>query len=111
MTIFTNNILEKSFTPYFASLAPKQYCHRHVMRRFPNQVSMYMQDSRTKSMFRWLRRYVLQNTRLYHLGILIFAFGFEHFTKGIITKIYITRNYEVFLIYNYLEIFGICSKK
>ncbi len=98
MTIFTNNIYEKSFTPYFASLAPKQYCYKHIMQRQPCKVSMMFQDSRMKSMVRWFRRYILLNTSMYHFGIIIFAFGFEHFCKGIVKSIYTVRNYEVGLI-------------
>ena len=95
MTIFTNNIYEKSFTPYFASLAPKQYCHKHIMQRQPNRVSMFWQDSRSISMMRWVRRYILQNTKMFHFGILLFAFGFEHFCKGITGKYYKMKNYDV----------------
>jgi len=95
MTIFTNNIYEKSFTPYFATLAPKQFCHKHTMVRKPNRVSTFWRDSRTISMMRWVRRYVLLNTKLFHLGILVFAFGLEHFCKGTVYKIYKMKNYEV----------------
>ena len=99
MGIFTWNIYEKSFTPYFASLAPKQYCHKHVMVRKPSQVSRIWQDSRNKSIMRWVRRYILLNTRLYHFGIILFAFCFEHFSKKIVMSVYKARNYEVIIIY------------
>ena len=95
MTIFTWNIYEKSFTPYFASLAPKQYCHKHTMQRHPNRVSRFWQDSRNKNIMRWVRRNILQNTKLYHFGILLFAFGLEHFCKSVFINAYKAKNYEV----------------
>jgi len=95
MTIFTNNIYEKSFTPYYASLAPKQFCHKHIMQRKPNRVSMFWQDSRSISMMRWVRRYILLNTKWFHMGILLFAFSFEHFCKGTTMRIYKMRNQDV----------------
>jgi hypothetical protein len=100
MTIFTNNIYEKSFTPYFAALAPKQFCHKHVMHKgHASKVSMFWQDSRSKTMIRWVRRNILLNTRWYHFGIMLFAFGFEHFCKSIIMSIYKMKNYDVKFIY------------
>ena len=95
MTIFTSNIHEKSFTPYWASLAPKHFCHKHIMQRKPSRVSLLFEDSRTKSMMRWVRRYILQNTKMYHFGVVLLAFGFERFCRSFILKIYKAKNQDV----------------
>ena len=65
------NIYEKSFTPYFASLAPKHKVHRHRMQTAPCKLSPYWQSDRVKNIFRFIRRYILQNTKSYHFGLLL----------------------------------------
>lgn len=78
---FIWNIYEKSFTPYFASLAPKNQVHRHVMVSGKNKLSPFWQSKRVGGIMRFIRRYILQNTKLYHLGILMCKF-FEVFTQN-----------------------------
>lgn len=71
MSFFVWNIYEKSFTPYFASLAPKHQTHRHQMVRKESRVSKFWQDSKSKTAMRFLRRYLLQNTKLFHFAAII----------------------------------------
>ena len=65
------NIYEKSFTPYFASLAPKHQVHRHKMDPGVCRLSPYWQSTRTKNVLRFLRRYVLQHNRVYTTAVLM----------------------------------------
>lgn len=68
---FIWNIYEKSFTPYFARLAPKHLVHRHIQQTQSNKLSLFMKDPKSKRFMRLLRRYVLQNTKLFHFGIIL----------------------------------------
>ena len=68
---FLWNIYEKSFTPYFASLAPKNQVHRHVMKRQPCKLSPFWQDKKTTTTMRFIRRYILQSNTLYITGMLM----------------------------------------
>lgn len=95
MTIFASNIHEKSFTPYWASLAPRHYCHKHIMQRKPSRVSLLFQDTRTKSMFRWARTHILLNTKRFHFGVVLFAFGLESFCRSFMLRIYRSKNHDV----------------
>lgn len=67
---FIWNIYEKSFTPYFAALAPKHLVNRHKLVRQPCKLSPFWQDNKTKNTIRLIRRYILQNNRIYMFGIL-----------------------------------------
>lgn len=69
--LFVWNIYEKSFTPYWASIAPKHQVHRHTIQRKPSKVSAFWQDSRTKSMMRVFRRHILKNAYWYNFGIIL----------------------------------------
>ena len=93
------NIYEKSFTPYYASLAPKHLTHRHVMGVDKNKLGAFWQDSRTISVMRFVRRYFLQNTKLYHFGILVFACFWENLWKTMFRSVYLIRNKEHSLEY------------
>ena len=95
MTIFIWNLYEKSFTPYHAQLAPKRFVHRHKIERQASRVSRTMQDSKVKSMMRFLRKYVLLNTRFYHFSVVLFAFFMDEAIKNTLTSIYKAKNYEV----------------
>ncbi len=68
--LFVWNIYEKSFTPYWAKLAPKHQVHRHVIQRQASKHSALIQDPRTKTMFRFLRKHVLKRSYIYHFFII-----------------------------------------
>ena len=78
---FIWNIYEKSFTPYFARLAPKHKVSRHLMIEKPCNLSSYWQNQRNKNIMRFINRYILQNSKLYYTSILAVALGFELFWK------------------------------
>ena len=85
MTIFTWNIYEKSFTPYYASLAPKNQVHRHKIERKPSQVSKLFQDSKTKAAVRFINRTILRKTYWFHFSIIVckkINFKFSRFSLG-----------------------------
>jgi hypothetical protein len=99
MTIFIWNLYEKSFTPYHAQLAPKKFVHRHTQVRQASKVSRTFQDSKVKAMTRFLKKYVLNNTRYYHFSILLFAFFFDNAIKTTLISIYKNKNYQCGLEY------------
>ncbi len=69
--LFVWNIYEKSFTPYWASIAPKHQVHRHALGRKPSRVSPFMQDSRTKSIVRNVRKFILKKAYWYYTGVIL----------------------------------------
>lgn len=69
--LFVWNIYEKSFTPYWASIAPKHQVHRHQIQRKPSRVSNFWNDSKTKSVVRTFRKYILKNACWYYFGIIL----------------------------------------
>lgn len=69
--MFVWNIYEKSFTPYFAALAPKHYVHRHQIQRKPNKVSKFWQDSRSKSIMRFVKKHILNKSYWFHFGVIL----------------------------------------
>jgi hypothetical protein len=102
MTIYPFNIYEKSFTPYYASLAPKHLVHRHQLGRKPNRQSALWQSDKVKFLMKWVKKNIMSRTYLYHFGILIcnnvlniVAVGFEQVIRQTWIKIYRTYNYEV----------------
>lgn len=95
MTIFIWNLYEKSFTPYHAQLAPKRYVHRHTQERQVSRVSRTFQDSKVKGTMRFLKKYVINNTRYFHFSVLLFAFFFDEAIKNTLRAIYVSKNYEV----------------
>lgn len=69
--LFVWNIYEKSFTPYWAKLAPKHQVHRHTIQRKPSRVSAFFQDSRMKIFIRFLRTQIMLRPYLYYLCIMM----------------------------------------
>lgn len=65
------NIYEKSFTPYFATLAPKHQVHRHVMNPAKNKLSPFWSDRKTKETMKLIRKYCLKNYYVYYFLILV----------------------------------------
>ncbi len=101
---FIWNIYEKSFTPYFARLAPKHLVHRHIHQTQPNKLSLFMRDPKSKSMMRFVRRYILQNTKIYHFLIIVAAFFYDEFWKRSVRAYYFAKNREVSNIYIFIFI-------
>ena len=71
MPIFTWNIYEKNFTPYWASLAPKQHVHSHVRVQKPCTLSAYQQSSYNKTFWRSIRRHILHRNWRYYFCIML----------------------------------------
>lgn len=94
---FIWNIYEKSFTPYFARLAPRHLVHRHVQQRQNNKLSLFMRDEKSKRFMRFIRRYLLQNTPLYYFAIISFAIFYDEFWKRSVRAVYYVKNKEVSL--------------
>lgn len=69
--LFVWNIYEKSFTPYWASIAPKHQVHRHAIGRKPSRVSGLFQDSKTKSIMRFLNKTILRKAYWYYTSVLL----------------------------------------
>lgn len=96
MTIFSWNIYEKSFTPYYASVAPKHLVHRHKVSREKSRVSALFQDSKTKSIIRFINRKIFRKTYWYHFAIILFAFSWEQAIKRPLIALYKLKNQSVY---------------
>jgi hypothetical protein len=102
MTIYPFNIYEKSFTPYWASLAPKHLVHRHAIQRFPSKQTSLWRDARTKNFVKWIKKNLMSRTWLYHTGILVciyvlilVALIVEQSIRAFWIKLFKLNNYEV----------------
>ena len=71
MTIFPFNIYEKSFTPYYASLAPKHLVHRHKIQRLPNRQTALWRDTKVKNFTKWIKKNIMSRSYLYHFFIVV----------------------------------------
>jgi hypothetical protein len=109
--LFVWNIYEKSFTPYWASIAPKHQVHRHVIQRKPSKVSPLFQDTRTKSMVRVFRKFVLKNAPVYYFGIILFAFGWEYTFRNSFIWAYKKKNINVFILLTYRDHFKLHKRQ
>lgn len=69
--IYCWNLYEKSFTPYWASLAPKHQVHRHAIGRKPSRVSSFWQDPKVKNAMKFFKSKVLVNTWAFHFLVII----------------------------------------
>ena len=79
--LFVWNIYEKSFTPYWAKLAPKHQVHRHVIQRKPSKHSPLWQDARTKSVVRFLRKNVLKRAYIYYSCIILCKIIYNNYSR------------------------------
>jgi hypothetical protein len=101
--LFVWNIYEKSFTPYWASIAPKHQVHRHQIQRKPSRVSSFCQDTKTKAIFRFLRKTILKKAYWYSTSILlckiifniIVAILVEYTVRNSFISAYRKKNYTV----------------
>ena len=86
--IFVWNIYEKSFTPYWAKLAPKHQVHRHAIQRKPSKVSPFFQDPRMKTIIRFLRNQMLKRPAVYYFFIILCTFSliFSRLRHGSLRK-------------------------
>lgn len=68
---FIWNIYEKSFTPYYVRLAPKNQVHKHKIQEQPTKISTLMQSNSSKQAIRFIRRHILHNVKLYYASVLL----------------------------------------
>jgi hypothetical protein len=79
--LFVWNIYEKSFTPYWAKIAPKHQVHRHTIQRLPNRQSSLWTDVRTKSIVRFLRKHIIKRSYWYHTCVILCNLEFKTFSR------------------------------
>ena len=80
MPFLIPNILEKRYTPYTARLAPKHHVHIPQLGRLPQKQTRFSADPTVKSMWRFIRRWLCHNTKLYYtyvLGVGALAYSFH----------------------------------
>lgn len=97
--LFVWNIYEKSFTPYWASLAPKHQVHRHSIERKPSRVSQQFQDPRSKSIIRFIRKTVLKKSYWYWTSVMLFAILWDTSFRNSFIWAYKKKNYTKSLAY------------
>jgi hypothetical protein len=66
-----SNLVEKAYTPFTAKLAPKHLWSKPTLGRKPQKVSRFGADPTVKATWRFIRRWVAQNHKLYYTYVLL----------------------------------------
>jgi len=66
-----SNLVEKAYTPFTAKLAPRNLWSKPQLGRKPQKVSRFGADPTVKATWRFIRRWVAQNHKLYYTYVLI----------------------------------------
>jgi hypothetical protein len=73
MPSLVSNLIEKRYTPYTAKLAPEHLWARPSIGRQPQKVTSFGADPTVKSTFRFIRRWVCHNHKVYYTLICVNA--------------------------------------
>ena len=73
MPQLVSNLVEKKFTPYTAKLAPEHTWARHNIGRKPQKVWGWNMDPTVQASWRFVRRWICQNHKLYYTGVMLSA--------------------------------------
>jgi hypothetical protein len=66
-----SNLVEKAYTPFTAKLAARHQWSKPVLGRKPQKVSRFGADPTVKATWRFIRRWVAQNHKLYYTYVLL----------------------------------------
>jgi len=66
-----SNLVEKSYTPFTAKLAPRHLWSKPQLGRKPQKVSRFGADPTVKRTWRFIRTWVAQNHKLYYTYVLL----------------------------------------
>mmetsp|Transcript_526 Transcript_526/g.545 ORF Transcript_526/g.545 Transcript_526/m.545 type:complete len:133 (-) Transcript_526:62-460(-) len=94
-----SNLVEKTFTPSFARLAPKHLTRRPTMGRKPQKIYQIGSSPLVRSFWRLTRRWICHNHKLYYSYVLICAWGMYQLYFALVVGYYRRRNYHRSLDY------------
>lgn len=66
-----SNLVEKAYTPFTAKLAPRHLWSKPQLGRKPQKVSRFGADPTVKATWRFIRRWVAQNHKLYYTYVVL----------------------------------------
>jgi len=76
MPHLVSNLVEKAYTPFTAKLAARNLWSKPQLGRKPQKVSRFGADPTVKATWRFIRRWVTQNHKLYYTYVLLCKFSF-----------------------------------
>jgi hypothetical protein len=66
-----SNLVEKSYTPFTAKLAPRHLWSKPQLGRKPMKTSRFGADPTVKKTWRFIRTWIAQNHKLYYTYVLL----------------------------------------
>ena len=66
-----SNLVEKAYTPFTAKLAQRHLWSKPQLGRKPQKISRFGADPTVKATWRFIRRWVAQNHKLYYTYVLV----------------------------------------
>ena len=94
-----SNLYEKAYTPFTAKLAPRNLWSKPVLGRKPQKVTRFGADPTVKATWRFIRRWVTHNHKLYYTYAIVCAWAVYEFWWYTVVGYYRRRNYHRSLEY------------
>ncbi len=76
-----SNLVEKSYTPFTAKLAPRHLWSKPQLGRKPMKTSRFGADPTVKKTWRFIRTWIAQNHKLYYTYVLLCKLSFIPFAN------------------------------
>jgi len=89
-----SNLVEKSYTPSTARLAPKNLWSRPTLARKPQKTTFFSRDPTIKATWRLIRSWVCHNHKLYYSYVICVAFLAYQFWWNMCVGYYRRRNHH-----------------
>ena len=99
MPYLISNMVAKGFTPYTARLAPKSQWARPQLGRQPQKTTRFASDPTVKATWRFIRRWVCHNHKLYYSYVILCAILVYNIWWQAVIGYYRKRNYHRSLPY------------
>jgi len=94
MPHFISNLYEKNYTPFTAMLAPKNQVHKPVLGRKPQKSTRFGSDPIVRSFWRFVRRWITHNHKLYYTYVILSALVVANFWEYTIVNSYRRNNHH-----------------
>jgi hypothetical protein len=89
-----SNLVEKSYTPSTARLAPKNLWSKHSMGRKPAKTTRFSRDPTVKATWRLIRSWICHNHKLYYSYVIACGFFVYQFWWATCVGYYRRRNHH-----------------
>ena len=81
-----SNLVEKSYTPFTAKLAPRHLWSKPQLGRKPMKTSRFGADPTVKKTWRFIRTWIAQNHKLYYTYVLLCKLSFIPFANHVLYR-------------------------